>query len=44
MHFGAKETNAVRLLHIAQRKHAFLGKTREMSKTKKLLFGKKIAL
>ena len=31
----SKRKNAVTLPHIAQRKHAFLGKIKEMSKTKK---------
>ena len=44
MYFGAKEKNAVTLPHSAQRKHAFLGKIKEMSKTKKLPTRKKIAL
>ena len=35
VYFGAKENNAVTLPHSAQRKHAFLGKIKEMSKTKK---------
>ena len=34
----------VTLTHSAQRKHAFLGEIKEMSKTKKLLARKKIAL
>ena len=44
MYFGAKEKNAVTLPHIEQRKHAFWGKIKEMSKTKKLPARKKIAL
>ena len=44
VYFGAKENNAVTLPHSAQRKHAFLGKIKEMSKKKKLPARKKIAL
>ena len=44
MYFGAKEKNAVTLPHSAQRKQTFLGKIKEMSKTKKLPARKKIAL
>ena len=44
MYFGAKEKNAVTLPHSAQRKHAFLGEIREISKTKKLPAGNKIVL
>ena len=44
IYFGAKENNAVTLPHSAQRKHSFLGKTKEMSKNNKLTAGKKIAL
>ena len=40
----AKEKNAVTLPHSAQRKHAFWGEIKEMSKTKKLPARKKIAL
>ena len=36
VYFGAKEKNKVILLHSAQRKHEFLGKREEISKTKKL--------
>ena len=42
--FGAKDKNAVTLPHSAQRIYAFLGKIKEMSKTKKLPARKKIAL
>ena len=42
--FGAKEKNAVTLTHIAQKKHVFLGKFKEISKTKKFPSRKKIAL
>ena len=34
--FGSKEKNAVTLPHSAQKKYAFLGNIKEMSKTKKL--------
>ena len=44
VYFGEKEKNAVTLPHSAQRKHAFLVKIKEMSKTKKLPSIKKIAL
>ena len=44
VYFGSKENNAVTLPHSAQRKHAFLGKIKEMSKTKKLPARKKIDL
>ena len=44
MYLGAKEKNAGTLPHIEQRKHVFLGKIKEMSKTKKLPARKKIAL
>ena len=44
MYIRSKEENAVTLPHSAQRKHAFLRKIKEMSKTKKLPSRKKIAL
>ena len=44
MYFGTKAKNAITLPHIAQRKHAFLGEIKEISKTKKLRSRKKIAL
>ena len=44
VYFGAKGNNAVTLPHSAQRKHAFLGKIKEMSKKNKLPPRKKIAL
>ena len=44
MYFGTKEKNTVTIPHIAQRKHTFLGKIKEISKTKKLPPRKKIAL
>ena len=44
MYFGEKEKNAVTLPHSAQRKYAFLGKIKEISKTQKLPARKKIAL
>ena len=34
MYFGSKEKNSVTLPHSAQRKHAFLGKIKDMSKKK----------
>ena len=44
MYFVVKEKNVVTLPHSAQRKHAFLGKIKEISTTKKLPSRKKIAL
>ena len=44
MYVREKENYAVTLPHIAQRKHAFLGKIKEMSKKNKLPARKKIAL
>ena len=44
MYFGAKDKNAVTLPHNSQRKHAFLGEIKEMSKTKKSQSRNKIAL
>ena len=44
VYFGAKEKNAVTLPHIAQRKHAFLGKIKEISKTNKVTSRKEIDL
>ena len=44
VYFGAKENNAVTFPHSAQRKHAFLGKIKEMSNKKKSPARKKIAL
>ena len=44
MYFVAKENNAVKLSHSSQRKHAFLGEIKEISKTKKFPSGKTIAL
>ena len=44
VYFGAKEKNIVTPPHSAQRKHALLGKIKEMSKTNKLPYRKKIAL
>ena len=40
----SKEKNEVTLPHGAQRKHAFLGKIKEISKTKKLSSRKKMDL
>ena len=44
VYFVANDKNAVTLPHSAQRKHAFLGEIKEMSKTKKLPARKKIVL
>ena len=44
VYFGAREKNAVPLPRSAKRKHAFLGKIREISKTKKLPARKKFSL
>ena len=44
MYFGAKEKNAVTLPYSSQRKHTCLVEIKEMTKTKKLPAGKKIAL
>ena len=44
VYFEEKETNAVTLTHSAQRKHAFWGEIKEISKTKKLPSRKKVAL
>ena len=44
IYFVSKEKNTVTLPHSAQRKHAFFGEIKEMSKTKKLPSRKKIAL
>ena len=44
MYFGAKEKNTVTLPHSSQRKHAFLGEIKEMSKTNKLPSRKKVTL
>ena len=44
VYFVAKENNAVNLPHSAQRKHAFLGKIKDISKTNKLPSRKIIAL
>ena len=44
VYFGAKENNAVTLLHGAQRKHAFKGKIKDVSKKNKYPARKKIAL
>ena len=44
MYFVTKKENAVTLPHSAQRKHAFLGERKEISKTKKLTARYKIAL
>ena len=44
VYFGAKENNAETLPHSAQRKHAFMGEIKEISKKNKLPARKKIAL
>ena len=44
VYFGVEKINAVTLPHIAQRKHAFLGKIKNMSKKNKFPARKKIAL
>ena len=44
VYFGAEKNNAVTLPHSAQRKHAFLGKIKDMSKKTKLPERKKNAL
>ena len=44
VYFGSKDNNAVTLPNSAQRKHAFRGKIKKMSKTKKLLARQKIDL
>ena len=44
MYFGSDNINAVKLPHSAQRKHAFTGKIKNMSKKNKIPAGKKIAL
>ena len=44
VYFGAYKRNAVTLPHSAQRKHAFTGKIKNMSKKNKIPARKKIAL
>ena len=44
VYFGADKRNAVTLPHSVQRKHAFTGKTKNISKKNKFPVGKKIAL
>ena len=44
MYFREKNKNVIALPHSAQRKHAFLGKTKHMSKLKKIAPRKKVAL
>ena len=44
VYFGADKRNAVTLPHSAQRKHAFVGKIKNMSKKNKFPGKKKIAL
>ena len=44
VHFRAEKDNAVTLPHSAQRKHAFTGKIKNMSKKNRFPAGKKIDL
>ena len=44
MYFGAEKKNTATLQHSAQRKHAFLGKIKDMSKKNKLPARKEISL
>ena len=44
MSFGDKEKNAVTLPHSAQKKHAFLGEIKKMSKSKKIAPRNKVSL
>ena len=44
VYFGAEKDNVVTLPHSAQRKHAFAGKIKNMSKKNKFPARKKIAL
>ena len=44
VYFWKKDKNAATLPHNAQRKHVFLGKIKQMSKSKKLPPRKKVAL
>ena len=44
VYFGAEKKNAVTLPHSAQRKHAFLGKIKDMSRKNKLPARNKISL
>ena len=44
VYFGAEKDNAVTLPYIAQRKHTFLGKIKDMPKKNKLPARKKISL
>ena len=44
MYFGSEKKNAVKLPHSSQRKHAFAGKIKDMSKKNKFTATKKIAL
>ena len=44
VYFGADKINAITLPHSAQRKHAFIGKIKNMSKKNKFPAGKKIGL
>ena len=44
VYFGGEKKNAVTLTHSAQRKHAFIGKIKNMSRKNKFPARKKIAL
>ena len=44
MYSGDKNKNVVTLPHSAQKKHAFFGETKQISKSKKMAFVKKFAL
>ena len=44
VYFGAEKKKSVTLPHSEQRKHAFIGKIKDMSKKNKLPARKKIAL
>ena len=43
VYLGDKDKNMVTLSHIAQRKHAFLGKIKQIPKLKKIAPRKKVA-
>ena len=44
MYLGDKEKNAVTLPHSAHSKHEFLGRIKQMSKSKKIALRKKVDL
>ena len=44
VYFGDKEENAVTLRHTSQRKHAFWGEIKQMSKSKKIAPRNKLSL